>query len=267
MDVAEVGTSISGTFRRFASRHRGDLRFELPPHLAPVRINRVVLRQILLNLLLYLVARATGQSDESTIALTVRGSQSTHHVTLTICLEDAGATGAGTLPLTSNAELPLIAAKRLAQLQGATVEEVGTPPPAAFRLHLPIGVGHTVLLVDDNPDVGEMFRRMLANTPYNLVQVRVADRALSLVRENPPEAIILDIVMPIRDGWEIQAALQSDLRTTDIPVVICSVLPDRDLALSVGAADFLAKPVTRATLLRTLARLFEPLPLQRVGNP
>lgn len=256
VDVADVAASVGETFRRFASAHRGTLRIELPDELSPVRVNRVALRQILLNLLLYLVrvARTHGVGPE--IAISLRGEQTGGAVTLTAEWEDGAGMVTAIPPLASEDEMLLTAAKRLAQLQGATIEVVGGhQPPCSLFLRLPVGVMRTVLLVDDNPDVGELFRRMLAKTRYRLAQIRTANRALGFARENPPDAIILDVVMPTRDGWEIQAALQSDRRTADVPVVICSVLPDRELALSLGAADFLAKPVTRATLLRTLDRL------------
>ena len=63
--------------------------------------------------------------------------------------------------------------------------------------------------------------------PYRPVHVRTVARALALARENPPDVIILDIVMPQYDGWEAQAALGRDPRTSGIPVIVCSVLPDR----------------------------------------
>jgi len=259
VDVADVVASVRETFGRFASAHRGELRIELPGGLSPVRVNRVALRQILLNLLLYLVRVAQTHGDGPEIAISLRGAQTGGAVTLTADWEGPASAAADISPLASEDAMLLTAAKRLAQLQGATIAEVGGhQPPSSLFLRLPVGVMRTVLLIDDNPDVGELFGRMLAKTRYHLTQVRTANRALGVVRESPPDAIILDVVMPTRDGWEIQAALQSDRRTADVPVVICSVLPDRELALSLGAADFLAKPVTRATLLRSLDRLFDP---------
>src|SRR5262249_28527074 len=101
---------------------------------------------------------------------------------------------------------------------------------------------------------------------YHLIHARTAGRALSLVQDTRPDAIILDVVMPTRDGWEILAALQTDGATASIPVMICSVLPDRELALSLGAAGFLAKPVTRTALTCALDSLFNPEPSQRLAS-
>ena len=66
--------------------------------------------------------------------------------------------------------------------------------------------------------------------------------------------------MAERGGWEVLAALTADPATAHVPVIVSSVLPDRELAFSLGAADFLAKPVTRLTLFAVLDRLFAARP-------
>jgi CheY-like chemotaxis protein len=96
---------------------------------------------------------------------------------------------------------------------------------------------------------------MLEGSAYRVTQVRFAARAVATARDTQPAVILLDVVLPVQDGWEVLAALRTDPLTAKIPVVVCSVLPDRELALSLGAIDFLAKPVTRVTLLQTLARV------------
>ncbi|HUX86170.1 MAG TPA: response regulator, partial [Chloroflexota bacterium] len=155
---------------------------------------------------------------------------------------------------------PLAAAQVMARAHGAVITGLRREPPAVgLELAVPVGT-HVILLIDDNPYVGNLFRRMLATSHYDLVHARTASRALSMARETPPQGIILDVVMPTRDGWEILTALKLDRRTAAIPVIVCSVLPDRELALSLGASDFLAKPVTRATLRTALDRALQSRP-------
>ena len=159
-------------------------------------------------------------------------------------------------PLGSEENLPpLEAARQLAQFQGITLDESDTGP-REFILRLPVGRVRTVLLIDDNPDIGNLFRRMLGKDAYRLVHCRTADRALNLAREYVPDVIILDVVMPTRDGWELLSALRKESRIGAIPVVICSVLADRTLALSLDATEFISKPVNRDTLLATLDSVF-----------
>ena len=76
-----------------------------------------------------------------------------------------------------------------------------------------------------------------------------------LAREVLPAAITLDIMMPNQDGWEILQALKSDPATRSIPVIICSVLEDPELAHSLGAAAYLQKPISQAALLDVLGEL------------
>lgn len=260
VDLAAVTRGVVETLHSLARQHRVEVVDRLPDDLPPARVNRVALRQIQLNLLLYAIQRARGPDAAESTTVSIRGNHSDAAVTLALWWDvttrppprpidgDRAASG--------ESEPELAAARYLAGLQGGTIEDVqGEGPAVGLQLRLPLSKKRRVLLIDDNPDVGKLFRRMLGESDYHLGQVRTASHALNHAREALPDVIILDVVMPSRDGWEVLTALRGDPTTARIPVVVCSVLPDRDLALSLGAADFLAKPVTRATLVRTLARL------------
>jgi CheY-like chemotaxis protein len=268
VDVAEVTGSVVDTCRRFAASHGADLRLDIPGRMPPVRVNRVALRQILLNALQCLVRVAHRQSAGHGAPILVQGEQTAQGVTVVLRWENqSGETaGAGTGLVTEEVGL-LAVAREIAGLQGASVDE-GWDRSGALevRVHVPAGSVRTVLLVDDNPDMGELFRRMLHKTPYSVVHARTAGRALSLAQENVPDIIILDVVMPTRDGWEILAALQINPTTADIPVLICSVLPDREFALSLGATGFLTKPVIRRALLCALDSLIEAAPTHQSAS-
>ncbi len=78
--------------------------------------------------------------------------------------------------------------------------------------------------------------------------------ALALLRQLTPQAIVLDVMMPHQDGWEILQALRQEPACATIPVIVCSVLREHDLALSLGASDTLVKPVSQPALLDVLRR-------------
>ncbi len=82
-----------------------------------------------------------------------------------------------------------------------------------------------------------------------------AEQGLALATELQPKAILLDVMMPNRDGWSLLGRLREHPRTEDIPVVVCTILSQRELALALGAAGFIRKPVIRADLLQLLDRL------------
>jgi CheY-like chemotaxis protein len=111
-----------------------------------------------------------------------------------------------------------------------------------------------VLVIDDNPEVIQLFQRYLGGGAYYVVGATTSQEALRLTREIRPHAITLDVMMPTQDGWEILQNLKNHPATKDIPVIVCSVLREHELALSLGAADFLAKPITQQMLLMALTR-------------
>ena len=264
VDLVEVTTSVRDTCGRFAAAHGVSIEIDLPGPLPPVKVNRVALRQIQLNLLIYLVELIRRRSAAPWIAVSIRGERSNGGVVLTMAWHGEILGGSDRATRDSSDQALFDAASYLARLQGVRVEKIGDgETELGLSLWLPVSDLRSILVVDDNPDVGKLFARMLAKNAYNVVQARSVGRALSVARENPPEAILLDVVMPSRDGWELLATLKGDPKLAEIPVIVCSVLPDRELALSLGAADFLPKPVTRSTLQRALGRLFEAAVMER----
>ena len=113
----------------------------------------------------------------------------------------------------------------------------------------------SILVVDDNPDSISLFDRYLAKEPYQLLFANTASDALRMARESPPLCIILDVMLPDKDGWQILQTYKSHPATAAIPVLICSVLDMRDLALSLGADGYIQKPPSRDEFLALLRRL------------
>jgi CheY-like chemotaxis protein len=81
---------------------------------------------------------------------------------------------------------------------------------------------------------------------------------MSLVAENPPDLILLDVMMPTMDGWQVLRSLKQNPTTEHTPIIICSVLKEPELAISLGARAYLKKPVDRLELLATLERILHP---------
>ncbi|MCB0134844.1 MAG: response regulator, partial [Caldilineaceae bacterium] len=80
------------------------------------------------------------------------------------------------------------------------------------------------------------------------------EAALAQVRQATPQAIVLDVMMPHQDGWEVLQALRQEPACATVPIIVCSVLREHDLALSLGANDTLVKPVSQPALLDVLRR-------------
>lgn len=97
--------------------------------------------------------------------------------------------------------------------------------------------------------------RYLSANHYQTVVARTAAEALDRLRQVQPYAIVLDLMMPGQDGWDLLQILLSRPETQQVPVIVCTVLKQKDLALSLGAAAFLEKPVSEQALVDALAAL------------
>jgi CheY-like chemotaxis protein len=111
-----------------------------------------------------------------------------------------------------------------------------------------------VLVVEDNEDVIQLFQNYLSKNDYRMVNARNGGEALAKAKTLQPFAITLDVMIPDPDGWTVLQTLHNQLETRHIPVVVCTVLSARALAMSLGAAGFLEKPVTEQDLLAILSQ-------------
>ena len=114
------------------------------------------------------------------------------------------------------------------------------------------------MVVDDSATDRHVLAEMLAGGGYAVIAVASAEEAQTRIGSERPDAILMDIVMPGKNGFEATRELQRNDATRDIPVIVCtskSQPTDRIWALRQGAREVLVKPVQRSVLLETLARL------------
>jgi PAS domain S-box-containing protein len=115
-----------------------------------------------------------------------------------------------------------------------------------------------ILVIDDNPDVFYLMQENLAEAGYQVVGALSGDDGLAKARELNPFTITLDIMMPVKDGWQVLHELKADPRTRSIPVVLLTIVDKKALGYHLGAADYLVKPIEEAALLEVFNRLAEP---------
>jgi CheY-like chemotaxis protein len=121
-----------------------------------------------------------------------------------------------------------------------------------------------ILIVDDDDNNRQLLQIMLVPEGYLLSTAASGEEALSTVGEEPPDLILLDVIMPGMDGYQVATELKGDVATRHIPVIMLTAMDDRDArkrGQSVGAAGFLSKPVDRAELclwVRDLLALHPP---------
>jgi CheY-like chemotaxis protein len=118
--------------------------------------------------------------------------------------------------------------------------------------------GNTVLVIDDDAEACEIIRRFLEKDGFNSVTANSGEEGLRLAHQLQPAAITLDVMMPDMDGWSVLRALKVDPVLHTIPVVMLTMVDDKTRGYSLGATDYLTKPVDRERLHSTLARYYTP---------
>jgi signal transduction histidine kinase/DNA-binding response OmpR family regulator len=148
-----------------------------------------------------------------------------------------------TLEFPVGAELP----KKTA-LEGQEAEEKPQRP-------MKPGPGqNSVMVVDDDPAVRSLLARFLEKEGFHVVPVARGQEVVETAKRVRPQAITLDVMMPEVDGWEVISQLKSDPETANIPVVILTIVDEKNMGYMLGAADYLTKPFDRQRLLDTLSR-------------
>lgn len=146
-------------------------------------------------------------------------------------------------------------AEVLCRQQGGTLD---TNAAGQILLTLPRATQARVLVIDDNAAIQQLFERYLAPHQYEVIHAQDSQEALRLAAEMQPDAITLDVMMPRVDGWQILRTLTGNPTTAKIPVIVCSVLKEPEIALSLGARAYLKKPIERLRLVETLSRFLQP---------
>ncbi len=134
-------------------------------------------------------------------------------------------------------------------------EAAGQSRPQAVRISSDSGLP-SILIVDDDADFIDIQTRALRQLGYQVYTVDGEHDLLGEIRKVSPAAVILDIFLkPPNDGWTLLAQLKNDGELKDIPVIVVSVIDERPRAMSMGAEEFLSKPVDRAELLVVLQQI------------
>jgi signal transduction histidine kinase/CheY-like chemotaxis protein len=131
-------------------------------------------------------------------------------------------------------------------------EPVPVPVAAQISDDRPLGI---ILVVEDHPDQREIICDMLESEGYNVVLAEDGEEALELAHDVRPVAMVLDVLLPRADGWEVLDRLRSDPEIQDIPVLITSVVDQESFGRRLGADEYLVKPLNQAKLRLALQRM------------
>jgi ammonium transporter len=116
------------------------------------------------------------------------------------------------------------------------------------------GETDVILVIDDDRTVRELMQRFLHKEGFEVVTASTGEVGLRLARELRPVAITLDVMMPGMDGWAVLTALKTDPELAHIPVVMLTMIDDKNLGYTLGASDYLTKPIDRSRLISLLEK-------------
>ena len=115
--------------------------------------------------------------------------------------------------------------------------------------------GQTVLVVDDEPSIRRFLRHILEVEGFLVMEARTGEDAVSIARREKPAIVLLDLVLPDIDGFEVLSRLKQHSTTRTIPVIILSIIEDEERCFRLGASDYLPKPIDRERLVDRVSRL------------
>ena len=232
------------------ARQRGvTLACDLGQPLPPIPGNRMLLRQVFLSALSNLIT----QPGTQRVLLRMRYHRQRVVAELTAEPDTPGGRSSDGVDRRAP---DLEHVRRLVQIVGGHWQGLEVRPEGCTcRFDFPADSEKVLLVIEDNEAVIRAFRRYLVAYNYQVVGATAGTEALQFAREMSPTVITLDVMLPSQDGWEILQALKNDPLTAHIPVIVCSVLEDPELAHSLGAAAYLRKPVAQADLLTMLGSL------------
>jgi CheY-like chemotaxis protein len=133
----------------------------------------------------------------------------------------------------------------------AAARSSGEIAPVGFQA--PAGA-LSVLVIDDDPTVHDLMRRFLNKEGLQMIAAGGGEEGIRLARELRPAVITLDVLMPGMDGWAVLTALKSDPQLSDIPVIMLTIMDEKQMGYALGAADYLTKPIDWERLADLLQR-------------
>jgi signal transduction histidine kinase/CheY-like chemotaxis protein len=284
MELEPAAVSLPGLLenalamvRERAARHGIAITLHVAPEVGVIWADELKLKQVVLNLLSNAVkftpdggsvdvqAKVSGAEAQVIVHDTGIGIDAADHDRIFEAFQRGGreARSEGT-------GLGLTLSKRIVELHGGRIWMTSRPGSGStFGFAVPVSQEvpeavaqavaaerdmETVLVVEDDQHSAELLTVYLEGAGYRVVVARDGVEGLEQARRLRPRAVVLDILLPRVDGWDLLTRLKADPATADAPVVVVSMLDERGKGLALGAVEYLVKPVGREELLEALER-------------
>jgi CheY-like chemotaxis protein len=247
-DLEPFIQELFGLMDAVANQHHVELQLVAPEKPPRFAVHPIALRQMLLNLLQVAICRADG----GRVVVTVESGSPQSRI---VIQPHAG----GSVSMESRYEQEsnlLNIAANLARVSGGRAEIARSDADFQASLILPVIDGVLVAAIDDHPEILDLLQRYAEGTRYHITGLIDPEQIFELAAATTPQIIVLDVMMPKVDGWEMLGRLRSHPQTAGIPVIVLTILAQEDLALSLGAKALVLKPVTQERFLSALGSVF-----------
>ncbi|GAB4429559.1 MAG: hypothetical protein OHK0015_13580 [Chloroflexi bacterium OHK40] len=292
--VARVIDEVVATATPLVERNHSRLVVEQSGDLGSMHADLTKVRQVLLNLL----SNAAKFTDEGVVTLRVAraamAGDGRAAIIFTVSDTGIGMTpeqlgrlfqdftqaDASTTRRYGGTGLGLSISRRFCQMMGGDITVASEPGQGStFTVVLPAGAdasadgaasasqsapatmggtGAVVLVIDDDPLARELIERTLAREGLHVLTAASGEEGLALARAYMPQAITLDVMMPTMDGWSVLAELKADPQLAAIPVIMLTMVDDKQRGFALGAAEYLMKPIEREHLVRVVSAICAP---------
>jgi len=281
---------VMSIVRPLAQARLVNLAEDIPPELA-VEVDRTRLKQIIYNLMSNAVkftpahglVRIEARAFSEFVCISVRdtgvGIRPEDQEIIFEEFRQVSETNKGVVEGTG---LGLAITKRLVERQGGKIwleSEIGKGSRFSFTLRKgeaterlagpnpPVSRDHQefrILVIEDEAVAKELMVRHLQSEGFRTLTAATASEGLQVAHTKRPDAIILDILLPDADGWDLLHQLKQDPGTAEIPVIVVSIVDRNGKGFTLGAADYLVKPVSRGALIRALQQHLPTQPAARI---
>ncbi len=244
-NIADVGEAIAHVLELIkVVAHKHDVQLK-PPEIQSgllTSVHPTSLRQVLVRSISELVRHMTGGQIE----LAAEKIDNAVAITMT----------ARPLDLVPTIEDDLV--RELLSVHGGSIKASQHDDAVSLHVILPSAASYQVLVVDDNPDLIHFYQRYVQGTRYQIIPLREMAHAFETIQSVSPDLVVLDVMLPDGDGWELLSHLHHHPATSSIPVIVCSVVREEELALALGATAYIPKPVRRQEFIQALDRALIP---------
>jgi CheY-like chemotaxis protein len=243
VDLVDLLAGIKSTIHPLVMEKRVTLTMDVPPQFPAVYAHPAVLRQVFIGILAECIRLSPGSALE--LGVRLRGSEAVWQV--------RGLSSPGEPVELLENQSGFRTSQALLDLYRGRLwfgrDEDGRP---LLRFTVPTARPRCILVIDDDAATVALYRRYLERQGYVVVGSRTPEDAQALLAESAPDLILLDVVMPDTDGWTVLQRLKASPETAGVPVVVCSVIDQPDLALTLGAAQVLTKPISPQQLVHAV---------------